>query len=446
MNGRIMKLLKKAFIFSLSIILCFASTISAGTVYLVLGSDTAIWDGMSVGRFHCTYSSSLYTDPARNGYKVMDPAWRSGLVDSYGNTMKLTWWMMAGNIFRYATNRNMPIPNIMTMYFMKKYHGEQIAQFGDELSLHYHTFFWSDYDNDGIYYWNQSHTFGECLDDFEFTLAQFLLEEQIFPVSFRSGWHYMDNDWQHYLDKILPYSMHNDWPAKRTDTTEPLDNTYDWSLASSKFVPWHPSTENYQLEGDGPGWNVRSKHLYSARYQDLMDTVFSEAAKGIDQVACFWGHLPETDFITNLEVIDSLAHVMEEKYPGVQFRYCTAIEAMQRWLGTADATPPQLTFDHYISGGNIYFRISADEPVFQNPPFVTVKDVYEDYNIIWCQPTGNNQWETTDGIPENMIVKAGIALTDSVGNQSMEFIEFLPDDIFIDNQDAGFQELLVILL
>ena len=156
--------------------------------------------------------------------------------------MKMTWWMMAGNIFRYATNTNMPVPNIMTLYLMKKYHGDNVLANGDELTLHYHTFYWSDYDQDGMYFWNQAKTFLESLDDFNVTLAQFLLEEQVFPVSFRSGWHYMDNDWQNYLDeRILPYSLHNDYPHKKTSDPEPIDNIYDWSEAPSAFVPYHPS-------------------------------------------------------------------------------------------------------------------------------------------------------------------------------------------------------------
>jgi len=56
----------------------------------------------------------------------MDPAFLEQLVDSYGQPLKMTWWMMAGNIFRYATNRNVPVPNIMTMYLMKKYHGDNV--------------------------------------------------------------------------------------------------------------------------------------------------------------------------------------------------------------------------------------------------------------------------------------------------------------------------------
>ena len=114
------------------------SGIDAATVYLVLGSDTAIWDGMSTSRHHCTYNQALYTDPSMNAFEVMDPAFRAQYVDSYGQPMKMTWWMMAGNSFRYATNTNFPVPNIMTIYLMKKYHDENVITNGDELSLQSH--------------------------------------------------------------------------------------------------------------------------------------------------------------------------------------------------------------------------------------------------------------------------------------------------------------------
>jgi len=282
-----------AFIFCIPLLL-----LQAAEVYLVIGSDTAIWDGMSTSRYHCYYNQDLYTAPSDNAYAVMDPSFRAGLTDSYGQPMKMTWWMMAGNIFRYADNSNMPIPNIMTLYLMKKYHGENVTACGDELSLHYHTFFWSDYNGDGLYYWNQSKTFLECLDDFNFTLAQFLLEEQVFPVSFRSGWHYMDNDWQAYLDeRILPYSMHNAWPAKKLTDTEPLDNVIDWSAAPSEFVPYHPSKDNYQIPGDSPGWQLRSLHIGSGSMNNVMEQIFSQADQGIDQTACLSAHLPEIMYL-----------------------------------------------------------------------------------------------------------------------------------------------------
>lgn len=433
---------KKLVLFFLTIFLLFSNLLMAsGTVYLVIGSDTAIWEGMSTGRFQCTYRLDLYTDPARNGYAVMDPEFRSKHVDSFGQPLKLTWWMMAGNIFRYATNTNVPIPNIMTLYLMKKYHGDAIQQYGDELSLHYHTFHWSDYDGDGRYYWNQSLTFMECYDDFNYTLAQFLLEEEVFPVSFRSGWHYMDNDWQNYLDELLPFSMHNDYPHKRTDTTEPLDNTYDWSLAPREFIPYRPSPENYQIPGDGPGWNVRSAHLYTTRRLDLLDTLFNHASKGIDQVACIWGHLPEVDFLENIAKIDSVAHLMESRYPGVKFRYCSAIEAMQLWMGTDDDQAPVLDVEEIVQGNELYFQIYTNEEIFQNNPFVAAKDIYEDYFLVPCTRVSENSWQTTRGIARDNLAKIGVAVCDTLGNQSIKILRYLPDDIFIDNNDHHYVEL-----
>lgn len=414
----------------------------AGEIYLVLGSDTAIWQGMNTSRYHCDYVPDLYTVPSENAYQVMDSAYRNRLQDSYGTPLKLTWWMMAGNIFRYANNTNVPLTNIMTLYLMKEYHGEQIQTFGDELSLHYHTFQWYDYDQDGRVYWNQSQTFMDCFDDFNVTLAQFLLEEEIFPVSFRSGWHYMDNGWQNYLDdRILPFSMHNDYPAKRNDTVEPLDNIFDWSEAPSEFVPYHPNRENYQIPGQLNGWNVRSAHLRRVLSRDLLDTLFVQASNGQDQVACFWGHLPETDFLENIEKIHQRAQQLDEQYPNVKFRYCSAIEAMQRWLQTTDQTPPQLTMTEQHTPAGTQFIVESDKAIFQQQPFVAVKDIYERYQVLDCDPVGPLTWVTRTSVPGELLARAGAAACDSVGNLAMTFIDVLPRDIFIDNQDPGYREI-----
>jgi len=433
--------MRKIFFFSfLTIfILLPMSFLDAGNVYLVIGSDTAIWDGMNTSRYNNFYNIDLYVNPERNAYKIMDPALRARLVDSDGQPLKMTWWMMAGNIFRYATNKNVPIPNIMTMYLMKKYHGKNVLTNGDELSLHYHTFIWSDFNQDAHFYWNQADKFMDCFDDFNYTLSQFLLEEQIFPVSFRSGWHYMDNDWQHYLDDyILPYSLHNDYPAKHLDLEEPIDNNYDWSLAPATFVPFRPSRENYQLPGDGPGWNVRSAHFYHVLHDDLIDTVFAAAQNGQDQVACFWGHLPESDFIQNIERINTVAHDRIKNYPDVKFYYCTAIEAMQRWRNSPDFQPPEIEFQEKTSGEDVYFEIRTHEKIFQKTPFIAVKDVYEDYQVLSCQPIGINTWQTSIPVKRKFLAKAGAAVCDTLGNQTLKFLQYLPDDVFIDNSDDNF--------
>lgn len=409
-------------------------------VYLVLGSDTAIWDGMNTGRYNCTYNINLFSDVTRTPYQVMQPGFRNRYVDSFGTPVKMTWWMMAGNIFRQATNNNVPLANTMTLWLMKKYYGQQVARWGDELTMHYHTFWWTDYDQDGVWYWNQALNSTETREDFEVTLAQFLLEESVFPVSFRSGWHAMDNEWQAYLNKILPYSLHNDYPAKRTDLTEPLDNTYDWSLASPEFVPFKPNPDNYQLPGGTRGWNVRSEYMKSVS-QTMMNNIFAKANAGTDQLACFWSHLPEEDFPGQVGHVDTLAHKAALLYPEVKFQYCTAVEAYQLWRRGTDTTNPEITLTEEVSGNNRKFVVTSNEQIWQEQPFLAIRDIYDRYIVADMVQTGANTWKTVNSWNVNEIGKAGVALTDTMGNQSMVFIKYLPDEKFIDNHDVGYSEV-----
>jgi hypothetical protein len=407
-----------------------------GTVYLVIGSDTGIWEGLNVDRYVCTILPGLYTDPTRNATQVMDPSFRSGLLDSYGTPMKLTWWMMAGNMFRYSTNTNIPHPNTMTLYLMQKYHGAAIRQWGDEITFHYHTWVWTDYDGDGRWYWNQAKTWPETAADFDEALAEILLNEKVFPVSFRSGWHAMDNDWQHRLDQILPYSLHNDYPAKRADSTDPVDNVYDWSRAPSTWIPFHPSPLDYQTPGPGPGWNVRSKYMSGAD-STFMAKIFAEAAKGIDQVVCLWAHLPETDFLDNVRKVNTSAHTVAPLFPGVKFRYCSAVEAMQAWRKTADTTRPAVTLEESVEGISVRWTIRTDEPLFQPEPIVAVKDRYEQYRLLPCTRLGSQEWQTVESLPQADVALVGVAATDTAGNCTLEFLHYLPEEIFVDDEDSS---------
>lgn len=411
-----------------------------GKVYLVLGSDTAIWDGLDVNRYHDTYKLDLYTNPSMNAYKAIDATFRAQFRDSYNNPLKITWWMMTGNVYRFATNTNVPAPNSMTLYLIKKYHAERLRQVGDELSLHYHSWVWTDYNNDGKYYWNQARSFAEYREDFDITLADCLLEEGVFPVSFRSGWEFMDNDWQNDLENILPFSMHNVAGAVRKDTVEPFDNIIDWSRAPKTWVPYHPSATDYQTPGNLKGYNLRAVYFASTSASTL-NQMFAEAKNGIDQVACLWAHLPEVDFLTQIKRVDSLVHYVAKNYPTVQFQYCTAVEAMQLWMKTSDRVPPMISMSEEAQGDSIKYFIQTDELLFQDAPFVAHKDRNEQVAVLPCDRVGSTSWRTIQAIPRSMLGKIAVAATDTSGNVGTKFIRYLPDDQYIDNEDAGYEEI-----
>lgn len=231
-------------------------------VLFVFGSDTST-PGIRVDR-HATvypaYGFDMYADPARQGYRSMDPALREQYRDSYGTALKLTWWMQGGSLYRPALNTNVPLASTMSTHLMYRHHREAIEQLGDEMTFHFHTWVWTDYDGDGRTYWNQAKSFDESREDFDRALAEHLIEEDLFPVSFRSGWHYMDDLWQARLDSLLPFSMHNAWPGVRSETSEPIDNVYDWGRSPRDFVPYQPSSEDYQLPGGMRG-GIRARFI-----------------------------------------------------------------------------------------------------------------------------------------------------------------------------------------
>lgn len=411
-----------------------------GRVLFVIGSDTGLWTGLDVARYRCTLSGALYTDPAMNASRVMDPAFRSALTDRHGTPMKLTWWMMAGNMFRLSVNTDIPVPSTMPVYLMKRFHGDRLRQWGDELTFHYHTWVWSDRNGDGIWYWNQGVSYDEFAPDFDQTLAELLLEEELFPVSFRSGWHAMDNAWQERIDRLLPFSMHNDWPAVHTDATEPVDNVYDWSRAPSTFIPFHPSLSDYQVPGNARGWNLRSCYITEGDSVFLAQR-FAAAAGGADQVVCLWAHLPEADFAENLQRVNAAVHAVAMQYPSVDYRYCTAVEAMQTWLGTPDTTHPHLTLvESEAPTGGVLWTIRVDEPIFQPEPFVATKDRYERYRILPITRTGPNEWRTTAGVARDDIARVGVAVTDTAGNLTTRIIRYLPDDLIVDDRSTAYAE------
>ncbi|MCD6336901.1 MAG: hypothetical protein J7M01_01550, partial [Candidatus Marinimicrobia bacterium] len=397
-----------------------------GKVYLVVGSDTSIWDGLSTGVYGNRYFlSSLYSDPSRNGFAVMDTSFRYQLRDSYGTHMKISWWMMAGNVFELSKNCNIPIKRNVTLYLMKKYHHDAIDLYDDQLTLHYHTYYWSDPDGDGIYAYEIAPDFLLNLKDYEKTLNTFLIEDDVFPISFRSGWMYMDEHWQDYQERFIPFDMSD-----------------CWTTLSNGSVPFHPNADNYRLEGNMEQWRVRSvcfTSLYSMTTS--LNTIFDQAAAGNDQMLCLWSHLPQTDFLTGLDSVNNLAHRLSEE-DSVDFLYCKDVEAMRLWIDPDDTIPPILTVNEIVEGNDIRFDIETDGPVFQSEePYVALKTMYETYERLSCTKTGENRWETIKAIPKKEIAKIAVAVCDSVGNQTKVHLDYVPDDIFIDEKDNEFLEL-----
>jgi hypothetical protein len=102
------------------------------------------------------------------------------------------------------------------------------------------------------------------------------------------------------------------------------------------------------------------------------------------------------------------------------------------------------TLNFRIFPKSLRLKVVPREPIFQKYPFVVVKDIYENHQIMEMQYRGYNEWISVESFDHNELSKiAGwsVAVSDSAGNQAKYHYDRLPDDIYVDNEDESFRSI-----
>lgn len=387
--------MKKIFI-SILILICVMSfyQIYGNTVYVVMSCDTSIWRNTSGEDDAFTYENEfdfdVFSNPAGVYRDVMDDTFRLSHTDSDGNPFKFSWYMHGGGWFQYGKNLNA----IGTTYLIKKYWGNDLIKWGDELTYHFHHYIWSGTD------WRMANAFSDCIWDFDWTLSQMMLDEDVFPISYRAGWLYMDNDYQTFLDKWLPFRLDaGSWMADCT--------------------PYHPSYTNYKTAGDMKGWEARCYYMKDFS-TTVANTIFSNASLGKPQVVCIWSHQNEADFVSQIEFVDTNLHSAALAHPDVKFLYYTDKEAMNAYTQTDDMTPPKLEIDETKTGVTSTLSIHTDEDIYEVMPWIAARKYTGEYVRLDATKISEGEWQCV--YPNVEIDKIGAGVMDINGNVATKIL------------------------
>jgi hypothetical protein len=354
------------------------------TVYVILGSDTSVW-GITdqVG----PADWDVFENREKMVSRIYEPEFRHRYVDSLGTPFKMTWYMHGGGWFTTANNST----PISATYHLRKNWGTDILKWDDTYELHYHHF---TYDEETG--WEMAPTFAETIPDYEWTVSEMILEEDLFITSFRSGWNYMDNPYQQYLERWVPFRMEG---------------------VQTNYLPYHPSFTNYREPGEMKGWEVRHDYMASITPARI-ERVFKSASIGnSDRVVCLWSHQNETDFPEQIAYTDELLHEMELKYPGTQFLYCSAKEAMQRWLGHTNPAPPPVTVVPIISGDTVNVEVITSDDIYQEQPWIAARR-YDD-RCVRLDSTKVSPGRWTFDYSKTEFDAVAVALSDIYGNEKI---------------------------
>ncbi|MBN1478240.1 hypothetical protein JXA47_15905 [Candidatus Sumerlaeota bacterium] len=373
-----------------ALLACLLARSEAATVYVVVGADTSSvynTDGEHVeyaGEREITFDMTPMSDGAFT--TVMGEDFRLSHTDSRGDPIVFTWWMLTGGWHQFAINVDAVAA---TRVYLESWR-EESERWGDEIALHFHHFDWDGSD------WVMASSFAETLWDFEWSISQLVLDCGVLPVSFRSGWNYMDNSYQQELERWIPFRLEGG----------------SWM---SQDVPYHPSFTDYRAPGTMRGWEVRHRYLGSLT-QATIDQIFDWAAAGQDQVTCLWSHQYESGYISP-QIVNAHTYLTnaDASHPGVEFRYVTAHRGMRLWQGSDDVTSPSLVATRV--GDRLAIASEAD--IFQvAQPWVAARMVSDEYARLDAVPVAPGHWEV-DPLPAD-IDRLAVAVCDLMGNVTIQ--------------------------
>lgn len=359
-----------------------------GRVYVQFCSDTST-GGLGTNNHYNNFPEDdySYTSPTGQAAQVFAESFRDAHRDSLGNPIKLTWYMNCGSMYSCGIDTGPLLP----LDLMVDYHAADIARCGDELAYHYHTWVW----NGSA--WVQAAEFTESQADYESTVAHMVIDRSFYPTCFRSGWNWMSNYWENYLD---------DWIIYRYE-----------GYSSQGWVPYHPSPTDWRSPGSQRGWEAYYTYTPGLS-QTLVNSVFANALGGNDQVMTCYSHLKETDFADKIDAAHALFVAAHAAYPTVEFEYLTGRECMARWRGIGNTAPPKITLSASDSDGVRTATVSVDTDIYQKQPFIALKKTDGTYSRIDASPAGTNRWTVSYDLSETVAVAA--AVTDWYGNSVVQ--------------------------
>ncbi len=355
-----------------------------GRVYVQFCSDTST-GGLGTNNHYNNFPEDdySYTSPTGQAAQVFAESYRDAHRDSLGNPIKITWYMNCGSMYACGTDTGPLLP----FDLMVDYHGADVARCGDELAYHYHTWIW-----DGSA-WVQAAEFTESQSDYEATVAHLILDRGFFPTCFRSGWNWMSNYWENYLDK---------WTIYRFE-----------GPGSNGWIPYHPSPTNWRAAGSQLGWECAFGYTPSLS-QSVVNAAFANALAGADQVMTYYSHLKETDFPDKIDAAHALFVTAHAAYPTVDFEYLTGRECMLKWRKITEAPPPVISVSTSDSNGVRTATISTNTDIYQKQPFIAIRKADGTYSRIDAAPAGANCWTVSYSLSDTAGIAA--AVTDWFGN------------------------------
>ncbi len=364
--------------------------------------------------------------------RVCSVEFRNRLPDANGSGWVYNWYCM--DHVGYGVNprkRDMGHHNIHDHYACLI---ESQPEFRDSLEFHFHP----------VSTYREAHrcaTHYLRTDDLYQILCRRIIDRNFFPTGYRAGFQAERPDSHWFLEQFIPFDMSN----MATEDTTDIDNAIDfkngrsgnWRDAPNDWRVYHPSHDDYQLEGScrrliGRALNLRSRIANMTQVE--MDKAFARTQDGKDTLVGLCSH-DWRDLQPEVESVYEMLKVAKKRFPDVDFKYSRADDAFFIQLTEQEQSRPKLKlsliFHAESEGEDIPFiEVRTDHGmVFGPQPFLAIKTKSKRYihdNMDFSVEKGVWYYAFhADTLPLADVEHIGVAANDMMGNT--EVLHFIPD-------------------
>lgn len=267
------------------------------------------------------------------------------------------------------------------------------------------------------------------------TVNRRVIERNWFPKVFRAGFQTERPDSHLFLEQWIPFDI----SSMALEDSEILEEHQDlargrfgdWRLAPNDWSVYQPSHDNYQLKGNCRRWIGRSLNVGMRMAnidQKEVDKAFARAQSGQPALLGISNH----DWRNMAEDIDGFRGLLAntvKKFPGVQFKFCEAVEAFRSVIYGPDHDCGNVELDVKLKPYEGYFVLSVKTvkgKVFGPQPWLAVKTkqgrfIYDNFDF----DTSLNSWSYTfdaETVRPDDVDLIGVAANDQYANSFVKVI------------------------
>ena len=296
---------------------------------------------------------------------------RNSLLDSFGEGWIYSWHCM--DHIDYKTNpRNKKIGYGEIFKFYRDILEETNSN-KDEINWHFHPISITK---------NSLNAATSYLNSYPILLqilCKRVIEDNWFPVVNRPGFHSIRPDSHNFLENWIPFDYSNQSYEDQVDQPDLSDGRFgDWRRAPTSWRGYHPSHEDYQVEGSCNRTIFRCLNL-GTRFKTInlehIHQAFSEAEKEGKSILSFANH-DYRDMREDLCDIKALIKKTAKVFPQVNYKFSGAEEAATDLINEKPVKTPEL--DLHIEK-NILHVSCIRGNIFGPQPFLSIKDKKGNY-------------------------------------------------------------------